>query len=199
MPTDFWETSLGRHPNQLALCKLNFFFTYHCDFTKEEEEESKSVLLSSLCQSNKQKKAFSWFSYSFGPPFYVPAKCILAELLLLYIQTLTEIGRGKQRPKSAAATCQTALRMIEDNLELQHKHPSRLSLCTQPLLLHREPWWCRGGWGEGGGVKMEEDGRALWPGRNIGNGTYMGLPKGNTVRMYWQRDFPLSKNVQPHR
>lgn len=56
MPTDFWETSLGRHPNQLALCKLNFFFTYHCDFTKEEEEESKSVLLSSLCQSNKQTK-----------------------------------------------------------------------------------------------------------------------------------------------
>lgn len=25
MPTDFWETSLGRHPNQLALCKLYFF------------------------------------------------------------------------------------------------------------------------------------------------------------------------------
>lgn len=118
-----------------------------------------------LRHSNFKKKAFSWSSYSFGPLLYVPAKCILAELLLLYIQTLTEIGRGKQRPKSAAATCQTALRMIEDNLELQHKHPSRLSLCTQPLLLHREPWWCRGGWGgssDGGGQESFMTWQKYW-------------------------------------
>lgn len=179
------------------LIYVSFNFFSHISVLSQKKKKKNQNLSRFLhCASQKKKKEFSWFSYSFGPPLYVPAKCILAELLLLYIQTLTEIGRGKQRPNSAAATCQTALRMIEDNLELQHKHPSRLSLCTQPLLLHREPWWCRGG---SGAVQMEEDGRALWPGRNIGNGTYMGLPKGNTARMYWQRDFPLSKNVQPYR
>lgn len=55
----------------------------------------------------------------------------------------SEIGRGKQRP-GGAASCQTALCMIEDNLELEHKHPSRLSPRTRPLLLHRQPWWTRG-------------------------------------------------------
>lgn len=66
-----------------------------------------------------------------------------SELLWLCGESQSETGRDKQRP-GGAASCQTAPRMIEDNPTLERKHPYRPSPCTQPLLLHRRPWWTTG-------------------------------------------------------
>lgn len=64
-----------------------------------------------------------------------------SELLWLCVESQSETGRDKQRP-GGAASCQTALRMIEDNSVMERKHPRRPSPCT--LLLHRRPWWTTG-------------------------------------------------------
>lgn len=49
-------------------------------------------------------------------------------------------------------------------------------------------------------VKMEEEGIVLWLGRNIGNGTCMGLPKsGDAVEVHWQGDFLVDVHMQPCR
>lgn len=78
------------------------------------------------CVAAHREKVKSFFFFSW----------IFAELLWLCTQSLSEIGRGKQRPGSAA-TCQTVRCMIEDNHELKHKHPCRPSQALSP---HKLDW-----------------------------------------------------------
>lgn len=56
MPTDFWETSLGRHPNQLALCKL-YFFSHITVISqkKKKKNQNLSCFLHCASQTNKKK------------------------------------------------------------------------------------------------------------------------------------------------
>lgn len=114
-------------------------------------------------------------------------RTIISKLLWLSIQSQSETGRDKQRP-GGAASCQTAPCMIEDNLELEHKHPSKGLPCSQPLLLHRQPWWTMG----------EAAAGSKWRRRGLFYDLAgmlevvhlcMGHLKGNTVEMHWEGDF----------
>lgn len=117
---------------------------------KEALGDSKRVCFESL--HPMIKPVFSIFAVmsAFVPLIYVANLNeerwnypLRSKLLWLCGESQSETGRDKQRP-GGAASCQTAPRMIEDNPALERKHPYRPSPCTQPLLLHRRPWWTTG-------------------------------------------------------
>lgn len=53
---------------------------------------------------------------------------------------LGKVNRGQAVLQAVKQLCV----WLKTNIELEHKHPSRLSSCAQPSLLHRQPWWTRG-------------------------------------------------------
>lgn len=106
---------------------------------------------------------------------------------------LGEVNRGQAVLQAVKQLCVWLKTILSWNINIPAGSHHALSPYCFSGRLHDGPG------GASSWVKMEEEGIVLWLGRNIGNGTCMGLPKGDTVEVHWQEDFLVNINVWPHR
>lgn len=98
---------------------------------------------------------------------------------------LGEVNRGQAVLQAVKQLCVWLNTTLSWNINIPagSRHALRPYCCT---VSHDGPG------GASSWVKMVEKGIVLWLGRNIGNGTCTGLPKGNTL----ERDYSSTLNMQ---